>query len=71
MGRRSAPSFSGYLRAFAPKFLHARPDRPKVVGGARPGALAAQLLHAGADRREIVRGAGWGHVSLRFLVILC
>jgi hypothetical protein len=71
MGRRTAPSFGEYLSAFPPKFLHACPDRAKVVGGTWPDALAAQLLHAGADRRKIVGGAGWGHVSLRFLVILC
>jgi hypothetical protein len=61
--RRSAPSFGGSVSAFAPKFLHAGPDRWKIIGGARPNVLAAQLLHAGANGRKVVGGARSGHVS--------
>ena len=68
--RRTAPSFGRGVSAFAPKFLHAGPDRRKIVGGARPYALAAQLLHAGADGRKVVGGARSGHVSSDFLLIL-
>jgi hypothetical protein len=57
------------VSAFAPKFLHAGPDRWKIVGGARPYALAAQLFHAGANGRKVVGGARSGHVSSDFLLI--
>jgi hypothetical protein len=66
MVRRTALFFGQYLSAFAAQFLHACPDRSKVVGGARPGALAAQLLHPCPDHRKIVSDAGSGHVPSVF-----
>jgi hypothetical protein len=52
------------LLALPAQFIHARPDRRKVVGGTGTiDALAAeQLVHARADRFEIIGGARSGHV---------
>jgi hypothetical protein len=56
--RRTARFFGQYLSAFAAQFLHACcPDHSKIVGGARPGTLAAQFLHPCPDHRKIVSGA--------------
>jgi len=43
----------------------------KIVGGARPGTLAAQLVHPCPDHRKIVSGAGSGHVPSVFLCCWC
>jgi hypothetical protein len=65
-GSPNGSFFGQYLSAFAAQFLHACPDRSKVVGGARPGALAAQLLHPCPDHRKIVSDAGSGYVPSVF-----
>jgi hypothetical protein len=51
------------LGALVAQFLHACPDRSKVVSSAGAGALAAQLLHTCPDHRKIIGGAGSGHIS--------